>query len=138
MNLELSGKIALVTGASRGIGRAIALALCAEGVRVAMCGRDATALDDAAAAAKAAADADVFTIQDDLSTLDGVSRTVEAAAGRFGKIDVLVNNAGAIRAGDFFKIPDEQWMGDWQLKLLGYVRMCRAVMPIMQRQGGGR
>jgi 3-oxoacyl-[acyl-carrier protein] reductase len=138
MNLELSGKVALVTGASRGIGRAIALALAAEGARVAMGGRDGTALDDAAAAAKAAGDADVFTIIGDLSALPGVTRAVDATTQRFGRIDILVNNAGAIRGGDFFKIPDEQWMDDWKLKLLGYIRMARAVMPIMQRQGGGR
>jgi NAD(P)-dependent dehydrogenase (short-subunit alcohol dehydrogenase family) len=57
---------------------------------------------------------------------------------RFGRVDILVNNAGAIRGGDFLKTPDEQWSGDWSLKLLGYVRMARAVFPIMQKQGGGR
>ena len=138
MNLELSGKVALVTGASRGIGRAIALALASEGARVAMCGRDGTALDDAATAAKSAGEADVLTIIADLSALAGVTRAVETTTERFGRIDILVNNAGAIRGGDFFTIPDAQWMDDWSLKLLGYIRMARAVMPIMRSQGGGR
>jgi NAD(P)-dependent dehydrogenase (short-subunit alcohol dehydrogenase family) len=67
-----------------------------------------------------------------------VNRAVETVKGRFGRLDILVNNAGAIRGGDFAKIPDEQWAGDWSLKLLGYVRMARAVFPLMQAQGGGR
>jgi NAD(P)-dependent dehydrogenase (short-subunit alcohol dehydrogenase family) len=57
---------------------------------------------------------------------------------RCGRIDILVNNAGAIRGGAFLQIPDAQWMGDWNLKLLGYIRMARAVFPLMQAQGGGR
>ena len=74
----------------------------------------------------------------DLSGLDGVSRAVSSTVDRFGRLDILVNNAGAIRGGDFLKIPDEQWLGDWHLKLLGYIRMARAVFPVMERQGGGR
>ena len=138
MNLELTGKVALVTGASRGIGRAIAVGLAAEGARLALCARTATTLDDAATAAKGAGAQDVVAIAADLSRLDEVQRVVGATIARFGRIDILVNNAGAIRGGDFFTIPDEQWTGDWSLKLMGYIRMARAVMPPMQRQGGGR
>src|SRR5207245_139449 len=57
---------------------------------------------------------------------------------RFGRIDILVNNAGAIRGGDFLTIPDAQWADDWSLKLLGYIRVARAVFPLMRAQGGGR
>jgi 3-oxoacyl-[acyl-carrier protein] reductase len=138
MNLELSGKVALVTGASKGIGRAVALGLAAEGTRLAIVSRTATDLDDAAAAAKSAGAQDVVAIPADLSRLAEVQRVVDGTVGRFGRLDILVNNAGAIRGGDFFKIPDEQWLGDWSLKLMGYIRMARAVMPIMQKQGGGR
>lgn len=138
MNLELTGKVALVTGASKGIGRAIGVGLAAEGTRVALVARTPTALDDAAAAAKHAGAQDVMTIAADLSRLDEVERTVAATVQRFGRIDILVNNAGAIRGGDFLAIPDEQWTGDWSLKLLGYVRLARAVFPQMQTQGGGR
>ncbi|MBI2206314.1 MAG: SDR family oxidoreductase [Candidatus Rokubacteria bacterium] len=138
MNLELTGKVALVTGASKGIGRAIAIGLGAEGARVAMTARTATDLDDAAAAVKAAGAQDVLTVAADLSRLEEVQRVVDTTVGRFGRIDVLVNNAGAIRGGDFLQIPDEQWTGDWSLKLHGYIRMARAVFPVMKQNGGGR
>ena len=138
MNLDLSGKVALVTGGSQGIGRAIAVGLAAEGARIAVCARNVTALDSAASDAKAAGAADVVLIPADLSRQDEVTRVVDATRDRFGRIDILVNNAGAIRGGAFLDIPDEQWLGDWSLKLLGYVRMARAVFPIMRAQGGGR
>ena len=137
MDLELTGKTALVTGASKGIGKAIARGLAQEGARVAICSRDATALG-AAAKDIAGGRGDVVVIPADLSRESEVQRVAEDAAGRLGRIDILVNNAGAIRGGDFLKIPDEQWTGDWSLKLLGYIRMARAVSPQMQAQGGGR
>ncbi len=138
MNLELTGKVALVTGASKGIGRAVALGLAAEGARVVMTARTATDLDDAAAAVKSAGAQDVLTVAADLSRLEAVQRVVDATVARFGRIDILVNNAGAIRGGDFLQIPDEQWTGDWSLKLHGYIRMARAVFPVMKQNGGGR
>ncbi|MGH7388407.1 MAG: SDR family oxidoreductase [Candidatus Rokuibacteriota bacterium] len=138
MDLELKGKTALVTGASRGIGRAIALGLAREGARVALCARSADTLAAAAADIRKRVGADAVTIAADLSAPEGVRRAVDGALRGLGAIDVLVNNAGAIRGGDFLKIPDEQWTEDWSLKLLGYVRMCRAVLPLMQAQGGGR
>ena len=138
MDLELTGKTALVTGASKGIGKAIARALAHEGVRVAICARDATTLGAAAKEAGAGARGEVIPITGDLSRAEEVQRVAEDAAGRLGRIDILVNNAGAIRGGDFLKIPDEQWVGDWSLKLHGYIRMARAIFPQMQAQGGGR
>jgi 3-oxoacyl-[acyl-carrier protein] reductase len=138
MNLELGGKVALVTGASRGIGRAVALALAAEGAKLALTARTASDLDDAASAAKSAGAQDVLTVAADLSRLDEVERVVASTVDRFGRLDVLVNNAGAIRGRDFLAIPDQQWTDDWSLKLLGYIRMARAVFPVMQRHGGGR
>jgi 3-oxoacyl-[acyl-carrier protein] reductase len=138
MNLDLSGKVALVTGGSQGIGRAVSIGLAAEGARVTLCARNVNALDSAAAAVKAAGAGDVLAISADLSRLDEVSRVVQATRDRFGRLDILVNNAGAIRGGGFLEIPDEQWLGDWNLKLLGYIRMARAVFPIMREQGGGR
>ncbi len=138
MDLELSGKTALVTGASRGIGRAIALGLAKEGARVALCARDKATLESAAAEIRSAAGGEPLIVPGDLSRLEETGRVVDAVKSRFGRIDILVNNAGAIRGGDFAKIPDEQWAGDWSLKLLGYIRMARAVFPVMQTQGGGR
>jgi 3-oxoacyl-[acyl-carrier protein] reductase len=138
VDLELKGKTALVTGASKGIGRAVALALAREGVRVAMCSRQASDLERAAADIKGATGSEPLCVPADLSVLSGVEDVVAATRKRFGRIDILVNNAGAIRGGDFLAIPDAQWSEDWSLKLLGYIRMARAVFPSMQEAGGGR
>jgi len=81
---------------------------------------------------------DAVAVAADLSGLEATERVVREVKERCGRIDILVNNAGAIRGGEFLKIPDAQWMGDWNLKLLGYIRMARAVLPLMQAQGGGR
>ncbi|PYN18664.1 MAG: short-chain dehydrogenase, partial [Candidatus Rokuibacteriota bacterium] len=132
VNLELTGKTALVTGGSQGIGRAIAFGLAAEGARVAICARDKARLEQTADEVKAKTRAEVLVLPGDLSRLDDVNRVAAAARDWFGRLDILINNAGAIRGGDFLKIPDEQWAGDWSLKILGYVRMARAVFPMMQ------
>src|SRR3990172_2812382 len=100
MELGLEGRVALVTGGSKGIGRACAAGLAAEGCRLALCARGAGGGGEAA------------------------GRVVEATIARFGRLDVLVNNAGAIRGGDFLGTPAEQWAEDWRLKLLRYTPMA--------------
>jgi 3-oxoacyl-[acyl-carrier protein] reductase/bacilysin biosynthesis oxidoreductase BacG len=138
MELGLGGKTVLITGGSKGIGKATAHAMAAEGARVVICSRSQGALDDAAAAIKKDTGKFVESIAVDLSTLDGVERAAAEAVRRLGRLDVLVNNAGAIKGGDFLSIPDEEWVAGWSLKLLGYIRMARAVFPRMREQGGGR
>jgi 3-oxoacyl-[acyl-carrier protein] reductase len=138
MDLGLAGKTALVTGGSRGIGRAVAQTLAAEGVRVGICSRDAGALKRAASDIERAAGGHVEVLAGDLSRREEVSRVAAEALSRLGRLDILVNNAGAIKGGDFLTTPDEQWLDGWSLKLLGYIRMAREVLPHMQRQGGGR
>ena len=138
MDLQIADKTALVTGGSKGIGRAVALLLAEEGARVAIVARDQAALDKAATEIRDRTSREVVTIAADLSALADVERVVKTARERLGRIDILVNNAGAIRGGAFLEIPDAQWAGDWNLKLLGYIRMARAVFPLMQTQGGGR
>jgi NAD(P)-dependent dehydrogenase (short-subunit alcohol dehydrogenase family) len=138
MDLELGEKTALVTGGSKGIGRAVAQVLSAEGARVAICARDKAALEKAAGEIRATTGREVVAISANLADLAEVERTVRTARERLGRIDILVNNAGAIRGGSFLEIPDAQWSDDWSLKLLGYIRMARAVFPLMQEQGGGR
>ncbi len=138
MELGLRGKTALVTGGSRGIGRAVALGLAAEGVRVALCARDPVVLAAAARDVEKASGVEAVTLPADLGREDEVRRVAGAATERLGRLDILVNNAGAIRGGGFLDIPDEQWISDWNLKLLGYIRMARAVFPTMRAQGGGR
>jgi NAD(P)-dependent dehydrogenase (short-subunit alcohol dehydrogenase family) len=138
MDLGLTDKTALVTGGSKGIGRAVAGALAAEGARVMICARDGQTLASAAAGIEAATGRPVLTTSADLSELSSVARVASAAVERMGRLDILVNNAGAIKGGDFLATPDEEWLRGWNLKLLGYIRMAREVLPHMQRQGGGR
>jgi 3-oxoacyl-[acyl-carrier protein] reductase len=138
MELGLTDKTALVTGGSKGIGRAVAAALAAEGVRVMIAARDGQALASAAAQIESATGRSVLTAAADLSEPSSVARVTSAAVERLGRLDILVNNAGAIKGGDFLTTPDDEWLRGWSLKLLGYIRMAREVLPHMQRQGGGR
>ena len=138
MELGLQGKVAIITGASKGIGKAIAEELAAEGVHVAICARSAAVLTEVAEALRQRTDVQALPVPADLSTLDGVHTLVRETLGRFGKVDILINNAGAIRPGSLLTKPDEDWQVDWSLKVFGYVRLAREVFPIMQSQGGGR
>ena len=138
MDLELRGKTALVTGGSRGIGRAVAAGLAAEGATVMITSRDASTLERAAKEIAAATGRSVETIAADLSERAEVARVAAEAVSRLGRLDILINNAGAIKGGDFLATPDEEWLNGWSLKLLGYIRMAREILPHMQTQGGGR
>jgi NAD(P)-dependent dehydrogenase (short-subunit alcohol dehydrogenase family) len=138
MELGLRGKTALVTGGSKGIGRAVAHALAAEGARVMICARDSQALRSAAMEIESTTGRPVLTVAADLGQLSSVNRVVADAITRLGRLDILVNNAGAIKGGDFLATPDEEWLRGWNLKLLGYIRMAREVLPHMQGQGSGR
>ncbi len=138
MDLELKDKVALVTGASKGIGKAVALALAAEGARVAVVARDGALLDKVAADCRDRSRREAIALTADLSRLEEIERAAREVKERLGRVDILVNNAGAIRGGAFLSIPDAQWTDDWSLKLMGYIRMARAVFPLMQAQGGGR
>jgi len=138
MDLGLKGKTALVTGGSKGIGRAVAQSLAAEGARVMICSRDAGILEQAGADIARATRSHVETVSADLSVPAEVVRVANDAMARLGRLDILVNNAGAIKGGDFLATPDEEWLTGWSLKLLGYIRMAREVLPHMQRRGSGR
>jgi NAD(P)-dependent dehydrogenase (short-subunit alcohol dehydrogenase family) len=137
MDLGLGGRVALVTGGSKGIGIACAAVLAAEGCRLVLCARGAEALARAAADLGAKG-AEVHTVAADLAEPAAPAAVVDAALVRFGRLDVLVNNAGAIRGGDFLTTPAEEWALDWRLKVLGYVRMAQAVLPHMRARRWGR
>jgi NAD(P)-dependent dehydrogenase (short-subunit alcohol dehydrogenase family) len=138
MDLGLKGRVALVTGGSKGIGKAVARGLVEEGVRVAICARSKASLEEAARELAGAPGAEVFAVAGDLTRPDDVQRIVDGAVGRFGRIDILVNNAGAAPGGEILDLTEEDWQKALQLKFMGYVRCIKAVIPHMQRQGGGR
>ena len=132
MELGLTGRRAVVTGGSRGIGAATAAALVAEGARVAIVGRDREALADVTAATGAHA------VAADLATADGSRESMAACIEALGGVDILVNNAGASPMGTFDDITDEQWQAAFDLKVMGYVRCIRGVLPSMRAQRFGR
>ena len=138
MELGLQGKTAIVTGGSKGIGLAVAHELAAEGARVAMCARDAALLDKEAQAMRQATGAEVLPIALDLSQEDSPKRLVEQTLRAFGRIDILVNNAGSISGGSLMEKQEAEWRAQWELKLWGFVRMCREVFPLMLAQQAGR
>src|SRR5208282_1273270 len=138
MDLELRGKTAIVTGGSKGIGRATALRLVEEGASVLICARGREALDETASMARRHVEGSrVETAEADLTRPDDIRRVVDQAVRAFGRIDILVNNAGSARPGDFMKLSDEDWHTDFDLKFFGYVRMAREVLPHMDRERRG-
>jgi 3-oxoacyl-[acyl-carrier protein] reductase len=137
MDLGLAGKAALITGASEGIGSAVARRLAEEGVRVAICARTESRLKDTAAAIGRATGSEIVPIPADLRSLDACRSVVEQAAASLGGLDILVNNAGASAFGPFVDLPDEAFVDAINGKLLGYIRCAKAVIPYMQRRGGG-
>lgn len=142
MDLNLVGKTAIITGGSAGIGLACATALYSEGVSVLIAGRDEEKLAKAAQSLKATKSlndkAQVVALKADLAQAEDVQKIVETALQNFRQIDILVNNAGSARAGAFLDLPDEVFLNAWNLKLLGYIRMVRAVVPHMKERKDGR
>ncbi|MEE4338148.1 SDR family NAD(P)-dependent oxidoreductase [Erythrobacter sp.] len=132
MDLELSGKVALVTGASRGIGLAIAQALAAEGAKLCIAARGQDALEKAAETVGAAG-GEVLAVPADVSDDGSVARLVEAARERFGRIDILVSNASALSVGG----GREDWDRSLSVDLMGAVRLVEAVLPAMREWGEG-
>lgn len=132
MNLQLSGKVALVTGASRGIGRAIAEILAAEGMRVALAARSAELLAEVAAALPAEA----LVLAGDLREPERPAEVVAATVARFGRLDLLVNNAGATVRGDFLALSDDEWQDGFALKFYGAMRCARAAWPQLRESRG--
>jgi NAD(P)-dependent dehydrogenase (short-subunit alcohol dehydrogenase family) len=133
MDLQLSGKRALITGGSKGIGRAVAEVLAEEGCHLVLCAREAAALNEAAQAIRARRQVDVSVIAADLSN----DEAVRQVAAKAGAIDILINNAGAIPAGDLLAVDNDTWRKAWDLKVFGFISLTRAVYPQMKARGSG-
>ena len=138
MDTGLNGKVALVCAASRGLGKATALALAAEGARVAMCARHMPTLEAAAAEVAAATGAEVFAIAADLARRSDVERLVEQTVQHFGGIDILVTNSGGPKPGMFSALTESDWRDGIDVLLMSVVHLCAAVLPHMKKRGGGR
>jgi 3-oxoacyl-[acyl-carrier protein] reductase len=138
MELGLKGKVALVTGSSKGIGRSIALAFAREGCNVAINSRNSGELEKAATEIRAAGGT-VHAIAADVMEAEGAGRTVDETVRRFGTIHVLVNNAGGVgRFAPFEELSDDEWLDVFKLNVLSAVRVSRAALPHMQKQKWGR
>jgi 3-oxoacyl-[acyl-carrier protein] reductase len=134
---SIRGKVALVTGGSRGIGLAIARALAAEGVDVAVTGKSAAHLSAARPTIEAAGPGGVETLQADVRRYDEVKRAIDATVARFGGLDILVNNAGIGTFADVASMTPDQWTELIETNLTGVYNACHAALPHLRRRGGG-
>jgi 3-oxoacyl-[acyl-carrier protein] reductase len=138
MDLQLTGKTALVTGGSEGIDKGIAIALAKEGVDVAMCARRKDVLEATAAEIARATNRKIVAIPADLRKDADAKNFIEQAHKALGRVDIMINNAGSAAGGVIEHLTEDDWEKGMQLKFMGYVRCLRYVLPIMVKQGGGR
>ncbi|PPR12252.1 MAG: Bacilysin biosynthesis oxidoreductase YwfH [Alphaproteobacteria bacterium MarineAlpha11_Bin1] len=138
MDLQLSGKTALITGGSEGIGKGIAWGLAKEGVDIAICARRPEPLETTAQEIRDATSVKVVAIPTDLTNNDQAKKFIEESAKQLGRVDIMVNNAGSSPGGVIEHLSEDDWEQSLQLKFMGYVRCLRYVLPIMVEQGGGR
>lgn len=138
MDLGLRNKVALVTAASRGLGRAVAEELAAEGATLVLCARNAETIAKTGAEIAANTGAHVLSIPADVSVPGDIQRVVESAIERFERIDILVTNAGGPPAGTFEQVTFEQWQAATRLTLYSAVELSRHVLPGMKMRGWGR
>lgn len=138
MDLGLRDKVAIVLASSKGLGRACAMALAAEGARVTIGARGAPALEKTAQEIQQVTRSRVLAVPTDVTKAEDVEAIVTATVREFGRIDILVNNAGGPPAGKFESFGDAQWQAAFELNLLSTVRMVRLVLPHMRKAGSGR
>ena len=138
MDLELRGKTAIVSAGSKGLGKAIALGLAAEGARVAICSRSPDNLSQAAQEILTKTGSEVLAVPVDVMKPDAIVNFVDTVVQRQGKVDILVNNAGGPPMGAFADFEDEDWENAFNLTFMSVVRFVRAVLPHMRKTGAGR
>jgi 3-oxoacyl-[acyl-carrier protein] reductase len=137
MDLELKGKVAMVTGASRGIGKACSLVLAEEGCHIAMCARGDKALKEAANEIRAKG-VEALAVQADVTKSEDIKSFVAQTAEKLGRIDILVNNAGGGDLTDFMELPEEDFRYNMDMMLFGPIQCSKEVIPHMRKQGWGR
>jgi 3-oxoacyl-[acyl-carrier protein] reductase len=135
MQLGLTGKVALVTGSSRGIGRGIALALAEEGCDLLLTGTDEAALAETTKEITATGRR-VESVAIDLRREEAPASLVDAARRQYGRLDILINNAGTTKRGDFFQLTDADWADGFALKFFAHVRLARAAWPLLKESSG--
>jgi len=138
LDLGIAGRAALVTGASRGIGRETARQFLEEGVRVMICGRNAETLERTREELAGSTGGEIHAVVADTMIEADIVRLVDAAKDRFGKIDILVNNAGQMYSGRFAVMTDEGLKQQFETKIFGFLRAIRLVCPMMKAQRWGR
>jgi 3-oxoacyl-[acyl-carrier protein] reductase len=138
MDLELKDKVAIVGGASKGLGRACAQVLAEEGVKVAVCSRSRPDLEKAAQEIRGATGADVFAFVGDLDRHDTVKDLIAGTVAHFGRLDLMINNSGGPPLARAHSATEEQWATAVQRSLFFFARMSREAIPHLKRQGGGR
>lgn len=141
MDLELAGKVAIVTGGSRGVGKAIAQELAREGASVVVCARHQAALEETATALAQATGRRIVPITADTTNWESVTRLVETTLTELGRVDILVNNAatpGGLVRGALAEVDEGALLEDIDTKIVGYLRCAKAVAPHMQPRGWGR
>src|SRR5438105_7765660 len=138
MDLELAGKVAIVGGASKGLGRACAEVLAGEGVTVALCSRARADLDKAAQEIRDTTGADVLAFAGDLDSPEVVRELIATTVSRFGRLDIMINNSGGPPLARAHNATEEQWATAVQRSLLFFARMAREALPHLKKSGGGR
>jgi 3-oxoacyl-[acyl-carrier protein] reductase len=138
MDFGLRGKVAAIAGSSKGVGKAIAIGLSAEGMKVCVNGRDAEIVNQTASEILAKTGGEVLAMPLDVATRNGAETLVARTVAAFGGLDVLVTNAGGPRAGGFFDLDDADFEAAFQLNFMSAVRLIRAAVPHLKARGGGR
>jgi NAD(P)-dependent dehydrogenase (short-subunit alcohol dehydrogenase family) len=137
MDMQLKDKVAVITGGSIGIGEAVARALAREGVHLAICARGKDRLDETVRKISDEYKVKAYGIQADVSCAEDINQFVKKVEELFGGVDILINNAGAGSKETIMDAPDEKWQHYWDLHVMAAVRMTRALVPLMQKKGGG-
>ena len=138
MDLGLNNKVALVTAASQGLGKASAISLANEGVKLIICSRDKAKITKTEKDIKELTGADVVSFQTDLNSSKDIDSMIKKVMEQYGRVDILVNNTGGPKAGFFDDLTDEDWISSFENTFLSVVRMTRAVLPSMKRNKWGR